>query len=301
MLLSRERTTVTNPANPVVDSIYVNGHPAVRVVRNGNILYAALSDDGFRILEVGGGGVLTPRGTYDTPGRCVDLALNGNVLFAADTAGGVQILNVADPDNPQSIASYVSAGPVQGVTYDNGLLLASCGQYGLDVVDVANPAAPARVTLYTDLEDCRSCAVNGRYVVVADGGGGRGARILDFQALPVITEAGSFRTIEQANSVAVLNNQIYIAAGLAGLIRIGSDLFGPSLVGDLNLDGGVDATDALILVQYLAGSLSAGQAPFVALQSAANVCDDAQIDARDQAVMLNYLVGAITALPFPGN
>lgn len=67
--------------------------------------------------------------------------------------------------------------------------------------------------------------------------------------------------------------------------------------GDVNGDGKVNATDASLIQQYAAGSVS-----FTAAQkTAADVNLDGKIDGQDACIVLNYYVGNVTTLPLSAN
>jgi len=67
--------------------------------------------------------------------------------------------------------------------------------------------------------------------------------------------------------------------------------------GDLNQDGRVDATDLVILSNYLVGNMTPGTAPFSAPLSKADLNRSGTVDAVDLVILQNYLVGNVTCLP----
>ena len=67
--------------------------------------------------------------------------------------------------------------------------------------------------------------------------------------------------------------------------------------GDLNLDGRVDATDLVILSNYLVGNMVQGAAPFTAALTKADLDRSGTVDAVDLVILQNYLAGNVACLP----
>lgn len=67
--------------------------------------------------------------------------------------------------------------------------------------------------------------------------------------------------------------------------------------GDLDLDGEVARFDAQIMADYLAGSLRAGDVPFVASPDMADLDGDGRITVTDLVILKAHLDGSIPALP----
>lgn len=86
----------------------------------------------------------------------------------------------------------------------------------------------------------------------------------------------------------------------AGNITPSTSTVTVQLFGDLSTDGRLDATDRLILENYLVGNLQQGTAPFTAPLAAADVNHDGNVDATDSLLMANQLVGNIGCLSASG-
>lgn len=94
-------------------------------------------------------------------------------------------------------------------------------------------------------------------------------------------------TPEQANRMicALLNYR-------SGLYRIEV----PGLLGDLDEDGAVRASDLAILLNSLAGHLASGAAPFTATYHTADIDGDRTVDSLDLVAMADYLDGSSSQL-----
>ncbi|HEV7766444.1 MAG TPA: Ig-like domain repeat protein, partial [Thermoanaerobaculia bacterium] len=89
----------------------------------------------------------------------------------------------------------------------------------------------------------------------------------------------SFRFIDRAGNITPAVSQVTV-----------------QLFGDLSSDGNVDASDRLILENYLVGNLQQGTAPFIAPLSAADLNGDGNVDSTDSLLLANQLVGNIDCL-----
>ncbi|MGH9367486.1 MAG: dockerin type I repeat-containing protein [Thermoanaerobaculia bacterium] len=67
--------------------------------------------------------------------------------------------------------------------------------------------------------------------------------------------------------------------------------------GDLNQDGRADATDLVILSNYLVGNLTQGSVPFTAPLAKADLDRSGAVNAVDLVVLQNYLAGNLACLP----
>jgi Dockerin type I domain len=81
------------------------------------------------------------------------------------------------------------------------------------------------------------------------------------------------------------------------LLQTGSPSGCNPAYGDLNQDGAVNATDLVILSNYLAGNLTQGPPPFTASMSYADLDRSGSVTAVDLVILQNYLVGNIACLP----
>jgi hypothetical protein len=83
----------------------------------------------------------------------------------------------------------------------------------------------------------------------------------------------------------------------AGNIGTATSTLTVRLYGDLNLDRATDATDAVLIANYLVSNIQPGTPPFTASLTVADVNRDTNVDAVDFVVLLNRLVSNISCLP----
>ncbi len=67
----------------------------------------------------------------------------------------------------------------------------------------------------------------------------------------------------------------------------------PTLYGDVNLDGRVDITDAVLLNKAVAGAVKLAEQQY----ANADVCTDDGVGSADAIVLLKFLVTLVTSLP----
>jgi hypothetical protein len=106
------------------------------------------------------------------------------------------------------------------------------------VLDVANPAQPVVLGQTAVLPDLvKGLAVAGRYVYIADDGGG--LRIADVFDPTAPTLVGSFTAADKAESVLVIGTIAYIANGIDGLVILDiSNPAAPVEIGSCDIFGG---------------------------------------------------------------
>ncbi|MEO8216430.1 MAG: Calx-beta domain-containing protein [Acidobacteriota bacterium] len=104
-----------------------------------------------------------------------------------------------------------------------------------------------------------------------------------------------------------VSNDIFIPGGVNSIDFLFKDASGNvgkasstvtiRLYGDLNEDFVVDASDLVIMANYLVRNINIGQAPFTAPLALADLNQDQAIDAVDLVILAHYLVGNIPCLP----
>jgi hypothetical protein len=85
-------------------------------------------------------------GSYDTPGRAIDLQIIGNYAYIADYDGGLRIINISNPSSPSEVGYFYDNRTMVDVCIQgNYAYVASSSYQGLKIIDISNPSSPYQV------------------------------------------------------------------------------------------------------------------------------------------------------------
>jgi subtilisin-like proprotein convertase family protein len=169
---------------------------------------------------------------------------------------------------------------------------------------VTNDAAAPVVTAPADIEISQTACEGG----IGGATGATSPALAAFLAAGSGTDAcsSSTRLAAQVNGVDVDASTLFPGGVTtvtfrysdgAGNIGTATSTVTVQLLGDLNEDFVVDASDLVILAHHLVGNVNAGSGPFSAPASMADLNGDAKVNAVDLVLMAHYLVGNVQCLP----
>lgn len=182
------------------------------------------------------------RGTIDTPGDAVGLALEDsvpfidagkdtvlrNLLFVADATGGVQVVDVTDIDSLSILASYATFGPARQLTVVDSLLFVAEWDAGVEILNIASVESIFPVAHLDTPGLAYEVAVQDSFLFVADWDGG--VRMYNFARPDDIFLHGFYGIGGMYHSVAVADSLVF-AGDHSGLkvLRVGEDREPPVL------------------------------------------------------------------------
>ncbi|GAB6189525.1 hypothetical protein JCM30566_12650 [Marinitoga arctica] len=92
---------IKNPENPFIEKkINLNNIGVLNLHISKNILFASLGENGFELIDLKTGNVLSK---VDTPGITKDLFAKNNYLYVADGKNGLMIFDISNPKNPKFV------------------------------------------------------------------------------------------------------------------------------------------------------------------------------------------------------
>lgn len=139
---------LTDPHNPV--QILSEPIPARDVQVQGNYLYVAAWDQGFRIYDISQPSAPFLVGSLDVPGAPVGVKISGNTAYlATGVYDGLQIVDVSDPSDPKLIAGDDTI-EAYDVDVEGNIAYVATSENGIAIYDVANPGAPLRMGEWND-------------------------------------------------------------------------------------------------------------------------------------------------------
>ncbi len=171
---------VSVPSDPQLTSTFrLDSDQAFSVVKENHLVYLADGASGIQIIDVSQPTSPLLIGTYDTPGKAVDIEKVGSHLFVADDTGGLQVIGVNDPANPELIGQFnpESGEPLFGVVIE-GIEIVGDFAYlaaktsGLLIFDISKPSEPTLLGSIDTGGWARNVAVKGGFAYVADFTGG---------------------------------------------------------------------------------------------------------------------------------
>jgi hypothetical protein len=149
----------------------------------GTMLYLAAGADGVQIIDVSDPNVPVLRGHFDTPAYAYAVQVHNNIAYVADGESGLQIVNVAKLAQPQLLGALDTAGVSISL-------------------DVLNNNVYLGNTAYADAPATDA-----------------GVQIIDV-ARPQAPQVRGTYTGLHAQSIEVMNDTAYVAAGTSGLVML---------------------------------------------------------------------------------
>ncbi len=213
-----------------------NSNKTLGIDVEGQIVYAAESEDGFYILDGSLRDPIVELSHLNTPGNATDVLVDGQTAYIADGPAGIHIVDVSDTSNPVLVGSIDTPGNARRLAIQEDTLYVADGFGGVQVIDVTIPHAPVLITEiplpYTwDLD-----LYGGDLIVGTDDGVYSiqiGAGMTDFSfAYPNAFDLFNVYDVRVKGDVA------YLACGTAGLATVDiSDPGNPVLLDNVTIGG----------------------------------------------------------------
>ncbi|MBY8993837.1 MAG: hypothetical protein KGD59_04750 [Candidatus Heimdallarchaeota archaeon] len=218
-----------------------NSNKTLGIDVEGQIVYAAESDDGLYILDGSLRDPITELSHLNTPGNATDVLVDGQTAYIADGPAGVHIVDVSDTSNPVLLGSIDTPGNARRLAIQEDTLYVADGDGGVQVIDVTIPNAPVIITEIVlpyawDLD-----LYGGDLIVGTDDGVysiGIGAGMTDFSfAYPNAFDLFNVYDVRVRGDIA------YLACGTDGLVTVDVGNPGmPVLLDNMTVSGGVNIT-----------------------------------------------------------
>ncbi|GAB1540755.1 hypothetical protein NUACC21_34240 [Scytonema sp. NUACC21] len=180
---------------------------------------------------------ISAKGSVDTSGYAIGIAVRGNYAYVADGAGGLQIIDISDLSNPVTKGKTATAGAWDVAVDEQYAYVANFDTGFLEIYDVSNPDNPSPVGSYnTGSNRAYDVFVEGNYAYVTGYKPDLSAseydkelQILDISDRTNPTLVGSYNLDGYGLGVTVVNGYAYVAAKEAGLQILDiSDSFAPA-------------------------------------------------------------------------
>jgi hypothetical protein len=114
----------------------------------GDLVYAAVPDDGVRVVDVSDPGSPVLVSTTSGTRGALDFDVDGTLLYLACHGDGARILDISDAAAPRVLSAFGRTGEAWGLAAAGGVLWLADLQEGVEVYDVVDPQHPA--LLYAD-------------------------------------------------------------------------------------------------------------------------------------------------------
>jgi hypothetical protein len=217
---------ISNPAD--MRTVVAMGGGASAVAVSGNYAFVARADwlGGLQVFDMSDPAHPLQVGALGGIGAD-HVALSGNHAFVAgswqegaDWKSGLVAIDVSDPTHPQRVGTLVGIQAMDVVVSGNHAFVSGAWaedgvrKQGLMVIDISNPASPQRVGGYDAGTWVNGVAVSGTYAYLAEGGGLEVIDVSDPANPRRIGGNGAMYPYD----VAVAGRQVFVAAGLDGLV-----------------------------------------------------------------------------------
>ena len=199
------------PAGESIDAI--NGHVWV-----GGWLPA------FEILDVTDPANIYLASTCGGPGLVYDFEVAGDYLYAVDWAAGLWILDKSDPEKLRVAGKFAAHYATAVGVSENHAYIAGAGD--LRAIDVSDPANPVGEGIATFTGDAQDILISGDILYLASATDQGGLWIYDISD-PSSPVAVAYHLVDEALSVSVGGNYIYLATRGGLLVFDSADLTGP--------------------------------------------------------------------------
>lgn len=218
-----------------------NSNKTLGIDVEGQIVYAAESDEGLYILDGSLRNPITELSHLNTPGNATDVLVDGHIAYIADGPAGVHIVDVSDTSNPVLLGSIDTPGNARRLAIQEDTLYVADGDGGVQVIDVTIPNAPVIITEIVLPYTWELDLYGGDLIVGTDDGIYSiqiGAGMTDFSyAYPNAFD--QFKVYD----VRVRGDVAYLACGLNGIVTVDvSDPGNPFLLDNQTAGGGINIT-----------------------------------------------------------
>ncbi len=248
---------VSEPTNPRFVGARKTSN-ALAVAAEKDFIYIADSAKGIKIYSLSDP-KRPPRVYTDDSFEALDVTLSENRLYVSSGAGGLRILDVTDPSSPVATGLYSGSTFLQSEIEGKYCYTAS-GIQGMNIYDISDPQNIFFCSNFKTT-DAKSLMLKGSHVMIADGEGGlidvdisdpyrpESFEQLDFSYTTAVDvnenivliadrsglfsvesfqygqsfKIGQLKTEGDANSVTVIENQLFIADHSAGIVILNVD------------------------------------------------------------------------------
>lgn len=202
------------------------GSDKTGIAINGDYAYVACGD--FYVVDISGPETLETVGQCEIPDMAFDVAISGDYAFVASSDSGLSVVDISNPAEPHVVGQRTRP-------HEDNYFIAVEGDYayvgdylrGLRIINISDPTRPNQVGFhqldferYQELLDV-DISGNHAFVLLIEFGDefedGNYLQIVDVSSPARPIQVGLYRIPGFANSVTVVGNYAYIAAGGAGL------------------------------------------------------------------------------------
>jgi hypothetical protein len=217
---------ISNPAAPIEVGSYIAPKDVEAVAVEGHIAYLAATSSGLRLIDVSTPAAPKEISSYLPPGEDVwYIAVAAGRAYLA-TKGGMHIVDVSNSAVPREVTFYKDLGRVEDIWIANNniVYVTSNGEDNIEklhILDVSEPTTPKLIKtldLPDGATDATDLAVtqNSLYLTTR----GRGLYIYDITHPANPLQIGSYSKLQEANSIAINGNVVYVANGTNGLAAL---------------------------------------------------------------------------------
>jgi hypothetical protein len=213
-----------------------NSNKTLGIDVEGQIVFAAESDDGLYILDGSLRDPVVELSHLNTPGNATDVLVDGQTAYIADGPAGVHVIDVSDTSNPVLLGSIDTPGNAMKLALQEDTLYVADGDGGVQVIDVTIVNAPEIITEIVLPYTWELDLYGGNLIVGTDDGVysiGIGAGMTDFS----FVYPNAF-DLFNVSDVRVKGDVAYLACGTAGLVTVDiSDPGNPVLLDNQTVGG----------------------------------------------------------------
>jgi hypothetical protein len=230
---------VSNPKSPKTVGTLGSIGNALSVAVAGRYAYVG-TESGLKIIDVTNAAAPAVVGTYASVSFAYGVVVSGKYAYVTDDGNGLRILDISNPAAPTLVGSYL-------VGSSNPYALAVSGRYAYMgnqsgvgnttyIIDISNPTAPALAGGYAGGVAPAAYAVSGKYLYVADSGGGFYMLDVSNPAAPAL--AGTYNGSGVYYGVAAAGDYAYLSnfSGKAQVVDV-SNPASINLAGEYSFSG----------------------------------------------------------------
>lgn len=249
---------IKNPISPIFKGSYPTTFSSdVKVV--GNYAYVTNARPGGQLQIIDLSDISKPvlKGSFTTVGGATQIILSNNYAYLADNQVGLLIVDISNATHPILKSSSLGFAIAGVSVLGNNAYVTT--RSGVVIVDISNPAQPVRKSQYLTVDPVRLVVAND-FIFVANRY--LGLQIIDIADINNPLYAGSYPTLSDALGVTVVDNRIYLADTLSGLLILEASQITPRLA--FQFEG---------FIGYLYGSTVSGSYAYVAADAGVYIVD----------------------------
>jgi hypothetical protein len=248
---------ISNPSNPVLQSIYNSEDYISSFSINGDYIFTGDFRSGIGVVDISNPDDLIRVGSYDIPYSVLNTYLSGDLAFVTLDNSGLQIVDVANPAQPVLFSSYNSNGRHHNVSVLDDYAYIADFSSGLEIVDISDPHNPELAGSYPLQYEAHNLAIIGNYAFVAAGIGGLQVINIEDRSNPEFVSSLTFQGYAQ--DICVDGGYAYVPGDAFGLRIIDiSNPAQPLLSGTFNSPSSATAVAVAGMYAYLADGSGGG-------------------------------------------